>query len=268
MNILEYTFSRTPLQELFWQASLRIHRNLHRNPPPCLYQWRYHPCLVWRHRHRSVCRHQPHPVCNDICHTQRFRRTMDFLTQGHTSGLRHCHVLDSGHECGHHLLFPYSRFHARPAIFSLRQHSHHRHRRSLAVGHSHGICLHTLYSFSTTHPKCGIRPHLFSFAASSRRPDRIYDDGTHRHDHRRHPQDGGYSPCHQSAYHSTDDGQYLHLQLQAAYPLQHHRGLVRLPHRAPRQLSVQCSLRSHHHLCKYPHFCPLQDNKSRHISVL
>ena len=70
------------------------------------------------------------------------------------------------------------------------------------------------------------------------------------------------------AYHSTDDGQYLHLQLQAAYPLQHHRGLVRLPHRAPRQLSVQCSLRSHHHLCKYPHFCPLQDNKSRHISVL
>ena len=47
-----------------------------------------------------------------------------------------------------------------------------------------------------------------------------------------------------------------------------HRGLVRLPHRAPRQLSVQCSLRSHHHLCKYPHFCPLQDNKSRHISVL
>ena len=190
------------------------------------------------------------------------------LTQGHTSGLRHCHVLDSGHECGHHLLFPYSRFHARPAIFSLRQHSHHRHRRSLAVGHSHGICLHTLYSFSTTHPKCGIRPHLFSFAASSRRPDRIYDDGTHRHDHRRHPQDGGYSPCHQSAYHSTDDGQYLHLQLQAAYPLQHHRGLVRLPHRAPRQLSVQCSLRSHHHLCKYPHFYPLQDNKSRHISVL
>ena len=150
----------------------------------------------------------------------------------------------------------------------LRQHSHHRHRRSLAVGHSHGICLHTLYSFSTTHPKCGIRPHLFSFAASSRRPDRIYDDGTHRHDHRRHPQDGGYSPCHQSAYHSTDDGQYLHLQLQAAYPLQHHRGLVRLPHRAPLQLSVQCSLRSHHHLCKYPHFCPLQDNKSRHISVL
>lgn len=117
MNILEYTFSRTPLQELSWQASLRFYRNLHRNPPPCLYQWRYHPCLVWRHRHRSVCRHQPHPVCNDICHTQRFRRTMDFLTQGHTSGLRHCHVLDSGHECGHHLLFPYSRFHARPAIF-------------------------------------------------------------------------------------------------------------------------------------------------------
>ena len=263
MNILEYTFFQNALAGAFLASILCGFIGTY-----IVTRRRYHPCLVWRHRHRSVCRHQPHPVCNDICHTQRFRRTMDFLTQGHTSGLRHCHVLDSGHECGHHLLFPYSRFHARPAIFSLRQHSHHRHRRSLAVGHSHGICLHTLYSFSTTHPKCGIRPHLFSFAASSRRPDRIYDDGTHRHDHRRHPQDGGYSPCHQSAYHSTDDGQYLHLQLQAAYPLQHHRGLVRLPHRAPRQLSVQCSLRSHHHLCKYPHFCPLQGNKSRHISVL
>ena len=59
---------------------------------------------------------------------------MDFLTQGHTSGLRHCHVLDSGHECGHHLLFPYSRFHARPAIFSLRQHSDDQPNRPLGTG--------------------------------------------------------------------------------------------------------------------------------------
>ena len=50
-----------------------------------------------------------------------------------------------------------------------------------------------------------------TFATSPCDMDRIHDDGSHRHDHRRLPQDGWYRPCHQFADHSTDDSQPFHL---------------------------------------------------------
>lgn len=85
-------------------------------------------------------------------------------------------------------------------------------------------------------------------AASVGYCDRIYDDDAHRHDHRGNHQDGGHRTCHQSAHHTTDDSQPLHLQLQAHDRSQHRDRLHRLHRRPLCQLSAQCAIRCNHHL--------------------
>ena len=69
------------------------------------------------HRHRRVYRNQSDTLRHGFRHTQRLRSAMDITQERCAKGFRHRHVLDPGHERGHHLLLPDSRIHARPASF-------------------------------------------------------------------------------------------------------------------------------------------------------
>ena len=100
-------------------------------------------------------------------------------------------------------------------------------------------------------------------ATSAGYSDRIYDDDAHRHDHRGNHQDGGHRTCHQSAHHTTDDCQPLHLQLQTHDRSQHRDRLHRLHRRSLCQLSAQCAIGCNHHLRQHHPVCSSKDTGSQ-----
>ena len=175
----------------------------------------------------------------------------------------HRHVLDPRHERGHHLLLPYSGIHARPALFPLRKYTCHRQHRPLASGRSYPVCCNTVHLSAASYPDHRIRQHLCKIATSAGYSDRIYDDDAHRHDHRGNHQDGGHRTCHQSAHHTTDDCQPLHLQLQTHDRSQHRDRLHRLHRRSLCQLSAQCAIRCNHHLRQHHPVCSSKDTGSQ-----
>ena len=133
----------------------------------------------------------------------------------------------------------------------------------LASGRSYPVCCNAVHLSAASYPDHRIRQHLCQIATSAGYCDRIYDDDAHRHDHRGNHQDGGHRTCHQSAHHTTDDCQPLHLQLQAHDRSQHRDRLHRL-HRGPLcQLSAQCAIRCNHHLRQHHPVCSSKDTGSQ-----
>ena len=167
---------------------------------------------------------------------------------GYLKGFTHRHVLDPGNERGHHLLFPDSRIHARPALLPLRKHPCHRQRRPVAAGRTRPHRSPPLHLSPAPYPEHRIRQYLRPFAAPAGYSHRIPDDDAHRHDHRGYTENGGHRARHQSAHHSADDRQPLHLQLQADDMGKHHPGMDRLHRRSLHQLSAQRAIGCHHHL--------------------
>lgn len=163
---------------------VRLCRHLHRHTPAGFHQRWHYACLFWRHRYRRICRHQPHTLCHGICHFECLRRAMGITEERCAQRLCHRHVLDPGHERGHHLLLPYSGIHARPALFPLRKYTCHRQHRPLASGRSYPVCCNTVHLSAASYPDHRIRQHLCQIATSAGCSDRIYDDDAHRHDHR------------------------------------------------------------------------------------
>ena len=172
-------------------------------------------------------------------------------------------VLDPWHERGHHLLLPYSGIHARPALFPLWKYTCHRQHRPLASGWSYPVCSIAVHLSVASYPDHRIRQHLCKIATSAGYSNRIYDDDAHRHDHRGNHQDGGHRTCHQSAHHTTDDSQPLHLQLQTHDRSQHRDRLHRLHRRPLCQLSAQCAIRCNHHLRQHHPVCSSKDTGSQ-----
>lgn len=242
---------------------VRLCRHLHRHPPAGLHQRWHYACLFWRHRYRRICRHQPYTLCHGIRHFECLRRAMGITEERCAQRLCHRHVLDPWHERGHHLLLPYSGIHARSALFPLRKYTCHRQHRPLASGRSYPVCSIAVHLSVASYPDHRIRQHLCKIATSAGYSDRIYDDDAHRHDHRGNHQDGGHRTCHQSAHHTTDDSQPLHLQLQTHDRSQHRDRLHRLHRRPLCQLSAQCAIRCNHHLRQHYPVCSSKDTGSQ-----
>lgn len=140
--------------------SVWLCRHLHRHTPAGLHQRWHYACLFWRHRYRRICRHQPYTLCHGIRHFECLRRAMGITEERCAQRLCHRHVLDPWHERGHHLLFPYSGIHARPALFPLRKYTCHRQHRPLASGRSYPVCSIAVHLSAASYPDHRIRQHF------------------------------------------------------------------------------------------------------------